>query len=305
MNAESAEPELPRAVALAWGVAATPQRGPKREMSIEKIVDAAIEIADAEGLGAVSMSRVAQSLGFTTMSLYRYVTSKDDLVALMQETGTGLPPEPEEPFDDWQRHLTFLFHEQLALYRRHPWLLDVPVDASPVTPNGVAWLDAMLDALAGVPIDEEERLGIVLLLTGQVRWQGTVERADTLAADPRSADAADLYEALITAEEFPAMRRAVDAGVFRGDADPFAFGLDRLLDGVAGYLAARGAGAPSAVAPPAAQEDQDVLSDKKLREAQKATRDAEKELRNKRKEERGALREARQRVREARERAER
>ena len=59
MNDERVDHELPRGVALAWGVATNPQRGPKRELSIERIVEAAIEIADAEGLGAVSMSRVA------------------------------------------------------------------------------------------------------------------------------------------------------------------------------------------------------------------------------------------------------
>ena len=72
--AEDADLELPRGVALAWGVAADPQRGPKREMSVERIVDAAVELADAEGLGAVSMAAVAARLGYTPMSLYRYVT---------------------------------------------------------------------------------------------------------------------------------------------------------------------------------------------------------------------------------------
>ena len=83
--AEDADLELPRGVALAWGVAADPQRGPKREMSVEKIVDAAVEMADAEGLGAVSMAAVAARLGYTPMSLYRYVSAKDDLMLLMQE----------------------------------------------------------------------------------------------------------------------------------------------------------------------------------------------------------------------------
>jgi AcrR family transcriptional regulator len=85
--------DLPRGIALAWGVAANPQRGPKREMSVESIVDAAVELADAEGLGAVSMAAVAARLGYTPMSLYRYVTAKDDLILLMQEEATGLPPE--------------------------------------------------------------------------------------------------------------------------------------------------------------------------------------------------------------------
>ena len=87
--ADDADLELPRGVALAWGVAADPQRGPKREMSVEKIVEAAVELADAEGLGAVSMAAVAARLGYTPMSLYRYVSAKDDLMLLMQEEATG------------------------------------------------------------------------------------------------------------------------------------------------------------------------------------------------------------------------
>src|SRR6478752_5200902 len=87
--------DLPRGIALAWGVAANPQRGPKREMSVESIVEAAVELADAEGLGAVSMAAVAARLGYTPMSLYRYVSAKDDLILLMEEEATGLPPAIE------------------------------------------------------------------------------------------------------------------------------------------------------------------------------------------------------------------
>src|SRR6187549_3710630 len=93
MNDTNPEPELPRAVALAWGVAANPQRGPKRELSIERIVEVAVGIADQGGLAAVSMAAIAAELGVTSMALYRYVTSKDDLLVLMQEHGIGLPPE--------------------------------------------------------------------------------------------------------------------------------------------------------------------------------------------------------------------
>ena len=74
---------LPRGVALSWGLDKKPKRGPKRELSLKQIVDTAIVIADKDGLSAVSMNRVAASFGFTTMSLYRYVPSKDDLVLLM------------------------------------------------------------------------------------------------------------------------------------------------------------------------------------------------------------------------------
>ncbi|QTX05160.1 TetR/AcrR family transcriptional regulator [Agromyces archimandritae] len=304
MTDETSEPELPRAIALAWGVAANPQRGPKREMSIEKIVDAAIEIADAEGLGAVSMTRVAQALGFTTMSLYRYVTSKDDLVALMAEAGTGLPPEPEDGLAGWRERIRFLFRAQLGVFLRHPWLLDVPIVGSPVTPNSVAWMDALLDAVAEAPVDEGERIGIALLVTGQVRWQGIVERSYNTAAADAGVDAqtiddtsSRLYEELITAEEFPAMRRAVDAGVFSDpDADPLAFGFERLLDGIAAYLDARAAGTPAPEAPAEPDEPAAVTADKKVREARKQIREAEKALRQARKLERQMLKDARQRL---------
>src|SRR3954451_23548437 len=106
---ESTEPELPRGIALAWGVAANPQRGPKREMSVESIVEAAVELADAEGLGAVSMAAVAARLGYTPMSLYRYVTAKDDLILLMQEEATGLPPQQVGEAEGWRAQLVALY----------------------------------------------------------------------------------------------------------------------------------------------------------------------------------------------------
>ncbi|MBM7504284.1 TetR/AcrR family transcriptional regulator [Agromyces aurantiacus] len=301
MTAETpVEPELPRGVALAWGVAASPQRGPKREMSIERIVDAAVEIADAEGLAAVSMSRVAQSLGYTTMSLYRYVTAKDDLLVLMQEQGIGLPPEPDPALDpsDWRGRLRAIGHAQLEVHRRHPWLLDIPIQGTPVTPNNLAWMDAMLEALSSTPLDQGERVAVILLVTGQLQWQSTIERSYEVAAhaagietqaidDGRSA----MLAAFVTAEEFPALRRAVDAGVFADGDDPFAFGLERVFDGVAVHMAERAAGAPAdASATP--REAPEVTADKRVREARKAVREAEKRLRDARKVERQARREA-------------
>lgn len=302
------EPELPRGVALAWGVSANPQRGPKRELSIERIVEVAAGIADAEGLAAVSMSRVAQTLGFTTMSLYRYVTAKDDLLTLMQEFGTGVPPEPEPGDEDlgWRERLRRHSVGVLSRYRDHPWLLDIPIEGTPVTPNNLAWMDAALEILADLPLTESERVAIMLLLTGHTRWQGIIERSyvDTASAagvDPQAIDDARdaMLEALVTAEEFPALRRAVEAGVFRADdEDPLAFGLERLLDGVEGYVAARAAGEPASVPAAPVEDDPAVLADKKVREAQKARREAEKRLREARKLERIAFKEAR--VRHAR-----
>src|SRR5215468_2656297 len=86
---------LPASVAAAWGVRDRPHKGPKPGLSLERIVAAAVQVADAEGLAAVSMSRVAAELGTAPMSLYRYVTAKDELLALMLDAAYG--PAPTGP----------------------------------------------------------------------------------------------------------------------------------------------------------------------------------------------------------------
>src|SRR4051794_34706994 len=153
---EPSEPVLPRAVALAWGVAANPQRGPKREMSIERIVDVAVELADTGGLAAVSMAAVANALAFTPMSLYRYVTAKDDLVLLMQERGIGVPPESILETDGWRAGLDAWTRATVELYLEHPWMLDIPISSTPVTPNSLAWLEAALQVLEPVAISQND-----------------------------------------------------------------------------------------------------------------------------------------------------
>jgi len=302
--ADDAELELPRGVALAWGVAADPQRGPKREMSVEKIVDAAVELADAEGLGAVSMAAVAAKLGYTPMSLYRYVSAKDDLVLLMQERATGVPPHTLREVTGWRDRLRAIFQAQLTIYLQHPWMLDIPITGSPITPNSSGWMDATLDALSSTPLTEEERMAVTLLVTGHTRWYGTVlaaysavSRNSGLTPEQITVQEAAIFDSLITAEEFPALRRAVEAGVFLSEADPFTFGLERILDGIGAYTDALGSGKPHD--PERAWQtlqDADVAGDKKVREARKEVRDAEKALRDALKLERIAVRDARDRL---------
>ena len=304
MSSDAADPELPRGIALAWGVAANPQRGPKREMTVERIVDAAVEIADADGLAAVSMAAVAARLGYTPMSLYRYVSAKDDLVLLMYEAATGVPPETVREATGWRAQLTAIFHAQTGVFTEHPWMLDIPISGSPVTPNSAAYLDAMLTALAETPLSEEERVATALAITGHARWYGTVlagyartsrERGMTPDEITEYEDA--LFAALITAEEFPALRRAVDSGVFRTEADPFVFGLARTLDGVQAYLDALAAGGRRETPTLWGQSDLPAVTvDKRVREARKAVREAEKALRDARKLERTALKDARERA---------
>ncbi|PRB13701.1 TetR/AcrR family transcriptional regulator [Microbacterium sp. MYb62] len=301
-------PELPRGIALAWGVAANPQRGPKREMSVEKIVEAAVELADTDGIGAVSMAAVAARLGFTPMSLYRYVTAKDDLLLLMQEEATGLPPESHLDVDGWRGRLLALYEAQVVLYLRHPWMLSLPITGSPITPNSSAWLDAGLAALEGTPLTAEERMAVALAVTGHARWCGIVQagyteqsRGSGLTPAEVAAREAALFDRVITAEEFPALRRAIEDDVFLSEADPFRFAVERTLDGVTAYIAGLDRGdAHAEVTEWIDLDPAEVAGDRRLKEAQKAVREAEKALRAAHKIERQALREARERLAKAR-----
>lgn len=305
MDEETPEVELPRAVALAWGVAANPQRGPKRELSIERIVDAAIAIADEQGLSAVSMSSVAAALGFTTMSLYRYVTAKDDLIMLMQEAGVGLPPTTIAEAPDWRSGLIQWSRESKASYAAHPWMIDIPILGSPNTPNNLAWMDAALGVLRDTPLTMEERIGALLLVTGQTRWEATIERGYTisnqsLGLTPEQRDIADAHiiTTLVTEEAFPDLYAAIRAGAFGPDEqNPFEFGLARLLDGLESYMAARDSNPHAPVErPPLAQVETDAYPrDEGVKRARQTRRELEKKLREAQKAEREAIAKARER----------
>src|SRR5690625_1689938 len=328
MSTDDPIEQLPSGIALAWGVAATPQRGPKREMSVEKIVDAAIELADREGIQAVSMSAVAKRLGYTPMSLYRYVSSKDDLLLLMQEEATGLPPEAGEESPGWRTRLRELYEAASQVYVSQPWLLSLPITGSPITPNSSAWLEAGLAALAETCLTQDERIAASLLVTGAARWKGLVmagyeeeSRTSGLSAEEVAAREARLFDAVITVDGYPSLRRAIDAGVFTSESDPFDFGFERGLDGLEAYIdrvarersgaltdpsaedpasqVGRGSGSSSDDAEDSSvisDDDPDVVADKKFREAQKAVKQAQKVLAEARKRERQTLREAKERV---------
>lgn len=307
-----ADPELPRAVALAWGVAAHPQRGPKRELSIERIVDAAIEIADAEGIGAVSMSRVAASLGFTTMSLYRYVTSKDDLILLMQE-GAVEPPVPDDAVErGWREGVTAWVLAMRAAYREHPWLVDIPISGAPITPNSLLIVDWFLREVRDLPLNDGEKMSTLLLLTSYARATSAQERdlgaAAAAASDPGEVTGQSAFAALaelVTPERFPYLSPLLLGGgyvappgvAFDDGDDDFAFGLHRILDGIERHVERLGGtsspAAPEPLAEPPAQLD--LPRDPRVRDAAKARRAAEKGVREAQK----ALREAQKREREA------
>src|SRR3954447_24555502 len=124
---------IPASIRAAWGVHERPARGPKPGLTLDRIVHAAIAVADAEGLDAVSMGRVASELGSSPMSLYRYVGAKNELLALMVDTAMGTPaPVPQTM--GWREGVAAWSTAVLTAYLRQPWLVRVPIPAPPITP---------------------------------------------------------------------------------------------------------------------------------------------------------------------------
>lgn len=226
---------LPASIRLAWGLRERPTRGPKPGLSLEQIVSAAVGVARSEGLGALSMNRVGRELGVSTMSIYRYVAAKDELLTLMTDAALGTPPMPDQSEADWRAELTQWSEAVRAVYRRDPWALRVPISAPPLGPNNVAYLESALRALGATPLTEQQKLSTVLLLSGFVRNEAT------LTADLASAGEAIMpgYGTAIArvadADQFPALHRAIASGALDDDDDldiEFEFGLERILDGV-------------------------------------------------------------------------
>ncbi|WP_235826077.1 TetR/AcrR family transcriptional regulator [Candidatus Frankia alpina] len=229
---------LPPAVEMLWGIRERPSRGPRRGLSLERIVSAAVGVAQADGIGAVSMSRVAAELGAATMSLYRYVAAKDELLLLMVDAAMGSPPGPHEPDDGWRAGLSRWARGSRAAYHHHPWALRIPISTPPLGPNMVAWMDDGLRCLAHTPLTEQQKLSSVLLLSGFVRNEAT------LSADLKAASGGEkmmpgygaLLSRLIDPAALPSLQRAIESGSLDDDDDmdgEFDFGLARLLDGIA------------------------------------------------------------------------
>jgi AcrR family transcriptional regulator len=230
------EPEIPPSIELAWGLRDRGTRGRKPGLTLDRIVAAGIKVALTDGLGALSMARVARELGVGTMSLYRYVAAKDELLTLMVDAALGSPPAPSDAEEDWRTGVTRWAVGLRDAYRRHPWSLRVPISAPPLGPNNIAWLDAMLRSLATTPLSEQEKLSTVLLVSGFVRNDATLT-ADFAAAaggEPVMPGYGRLLARLTDAAGYPALHRAIASGALDDEDDidaEFGFGLQRILDG--------------------------------------------------------------------------
>ena len=228
-----------------WGRREAGHRGPKRGMSVEVIVEAAVRLADAEGLEAVSMARVAKELGFTTMSLYRYVESKEELLQLMWNASAqgvnGLVLEGT----DWREKLKMWATVQRQVLDLHPWLTQMPMAAPPLAPNSLAFVERGLETLDGTGLSEADKLRVIGLLSSytlnEARMAHDAARAavQAQAGSGTEAPAAWTFDALLRElldeRTYPRLYHIAwaepDEDVLT-EKQEFLFGVDRVLDGV-------------------------------------------------------------------------
>ena len=205
--------DVSRVIALAWGAEAAPQRGPKRELSLERIVEAAIEIADAEGLQAVTMQRVAQTFGYTTMAMYRYVANKDDLYRLMADAAVRGTMAIDD--GDWRLGLEQWAMWMLEMYTTHPWLLDIPLSTESLfMPEQTRVVDSALRAMRTLPAQHDDKLFLLMFLSTLVRGHAAlmreISRPDAVATE---ATKALVRDAVLTGR-YPDLAPLVESGSY-------------------------------------------------------------------------------------------
>ena len=245
-----------RLLELLWGSERRSSRGPKPSLSVEGIVGEAVRVADEGGLGVLSMARVAEGLGVTTMALYRYVPGKDELIELMFDAAAGeafgLEVEGSAAeASEYRERLAVLARRQFAASNLHPWMLEVPIGGLPLGPNNLAWLESALDTLLfEAEIDGGEAIGVALLLSGYVRGAAQVsvglsqsERRTGMSLEQWGPVYAGLLERVSADGRYPRLSGVVASGVFNeSDSAPnedFEFGLELVLDGIEAFVERR------------------------------------------------------------------
>ncbi|GGU68105.1 TetR/AcrR family transcriptional regulator [Lentzea flava] len=239
---------VPDALRRLWGLAEPSRLGRPAALDLGRIVSTAVELADAEGLAGVTLPKVAKALGFTPMSLYRYVGSKDELLVLMTDAAVGTPPRIDEP--SWRDGLTQWAFAQWQLYRRRPWLARMPLSGSPSGPNQIAWMESALAVLRDTGLDWTRKVGVLNLVGGYVRHAAV--QADDLAAarvpgvDKVNAerDYGRALAQLVDPERFPEVAKLFASAVFEAPVETpedndFTIGLEFILDGIATAVAHR------------------------------------------------------------------
>jgi AcrR family transcriptional regulator len=265
-----------RSLALLWRTRERPGRKGRADLDVDRIVRAAIEIADADGLAALSMRRVADRLGVAVMSLYTYVPGKAELIDVMFDTvcaeadgsagednADGSSADGSKTDEDtadqdtadedsgWRARLERVARDNWAMYHRHPWMLHVAPNRPVLGPNALAMYERELNAVDGIGLSDVEMDSVVILVAGHV--EGAARRSIETAHAERSTGMTDeqwwsahapLLAKLVDFRRFPtASRVGSAAGEVHGAAynpdHAFEFGLQRVLDGIEALVRSR------------------------------------------------------------------
>ncbi|MEU5154667.1 TetR/AcrR family transcriptional regulator [Glycomyces sp. NPDC021274] len=215
---------------LLWGEADRPARGRPAGLSRERIVAEAVAIADTEGLQKVSMKHLAERLGSGVMSLYRHVPGKDELVLLMYDSLMAGPlPLPDA--DTWRETLRLWGFGVRELFTTHPWAIVVGTAERPMGPGEAGWVDAVIGRLTAVGMPPE--LALVSVLTVDCFVLGAVR------PELGGGGEADLFQFLADPAmraRFPNLAPLASSESDAAMGDYFAFGLERVLDGLEHHI---------------------------------------------------------------------
>ena len=228
---------------ILWGVRERGERGPKPGLTVERIVQAAIELADAEGLEAASMRRVAERLGVGAMSLYRYIPGKTELLDLMLDAVHA--DDSVLTQGDWRTRLEWLARRSRDRIQRHPWMLQVVVgQRPPLGPNIIAEFDAYLAAVSGIGLTPQESIAATELVGFFVEGatRNAIEAAEAareVSDEQYWGERQEFWEEYFEPERFPTISAVWEAGGYEDGVDSFEFGLQRILDGIEALLAGR------------------------------------------------------------------
>ena len=241
-----------RSIALLWGVTSEGRRGPKPSRSVDEVVAAAIAIADAEGLAALSIRRVAEALGLSPMSLYTYVPSKAELIDLMLDRVAAEAPAPDAP--GWRGRLEQLARGRWVLAQRHSWLIQVAQHRPPLGPHVLVAAEQTLSSIDGLGLTETEIDQLITAIDDYIR--GAIRAALDAREIARATGMTDeqwwalnqpLLKDKVDPASFPTISRIGEA--YRAGQIPppdaernFEFGLQRMLDGVEAFIAQRNRG---------------------------------------------------------------
>jgi AcrR family transcriptional regulator len=192
----------------------------KSRLSREKIATVALAIADEEGIEAVSMRRLAQELKVGTMSLYYYVKTKDELIAVMDDALMREALLPSVP-KDWKRAMTEIAGRTRAVFMRHPWAL-VSMLSAPPGLNAMRHFEQCLEALDETSLTAKQKITLLAMIDDFVFGYALRE-----AATPATID---MKRAATQLADFPRLAQAFSEGRLDAHQDRFERGVRALLD---------------------------------------------------------------------------